>query len=163
MLRIAPLFAAALLMTASLLTPHPALGQDPFCDTHACIPNFENGTGSIVQCNDGMWSHSGGQPGACSDHGGVKDSSSNSGGSTSAVTAGDVQRGSDYRDPDYFNQQPPDVYSGGTFPAAAPAFIQNVQGVQQQQTGFGAAPTNAPQLLTGVVIRPPSTGDGGLR
>lgn len=41
-----------------------------FCDTHACIPSFSKGTGYIVQCNDGMWSHSGGRPGACSDHGG---------------------------------------------------------------------------------------------
>ena len=41
-----------------------------FCSTHSCIPNFPNGTGYIVQCNDGMWSHSGGRPGACSGHGG---------------------------------------------------------------------------------------------
>jgi hypothetical protein len=41
-----------------------------FCSTHNCIPNFPNGTGYIVQCNDGMWSHSGGRPGACSQHGG---------------------------------------------------------------------------------------------
>ena len=41
-----------------------------FCSTHDCIPNFDNGTGYIVQCNDGMWSHSGGRPGACSYHGG---------------------------------------------------------------------------------------------
>ncbi len=41
-----------------------------FCDTHACIPNFYNGGGYIVQCADGMWSHSGGEPGACSYHGG---------------------------------------------------------------------------------------------
>jgi hypothetical protein len=41
-----------------------------FCSTHACIPNFTNGTGYIVQCADGEWSHSGGRPGACSGHGG---------------------------------------------------------------------------------------------
>lgn len=41
-----------------------------FCDTHACIPNFGNGRGYIVQCTDGMWSHSGGMQGACADHGG---------------------------------------------------------------------------------------------
>jgi hypothetical protein len=41
-----------------------------FCSTHDCIPNFLNGRGSIVQCADGTWSHSGGIPGACSDHGG---------------------------------------------------------------------------------------------
>jgi hypothetical protein len=41
-----------------------------FCSTHACIPNFPNGSGTIVQCADGDWSHSGGLSGACSDHGG---------------------------------------------------------------------------------------------
>ena len=35
------------------------------------IPNYENGTGSRVQCADGMYSQSGGRPGACSGHGGV--------------------------------------------------------------------------------------------
>jgi hypothetical protein len=35
------------------------------------IPNYENGTGYRVQCADGMYSHSGGRPGACSGHGGV--------------------------------------------------------------------------------------------
>src|ERR1700733_6735271 len=41
-----------------------------FCSTHQCIENFPNGSGSIVQCADGKWSHSGGRSGACSDHGG---------------------------------------------------------------------------------------------
>lgn len=41
-----------------------------FCTTHACIPNFPNGNGYIVQCADGEWSHSGGLSGACSYHGG---------------------------------------------------------------------------------------------
>jgi len=35
------------------------------------IPNYENGTGYRVQCEDGTYSHSGGRPGACSWHGGV--------------------------------------------------------------------------------------------
>lgn len=48
--------------------PHPVLS---FCDTHACIPSFYDGNGYVVQCADGMWSHSGGEPGACSYHGGV--------------------------------------------------------------------------------------------
>ena len=43
-----------------------------FCSTHSCIANFPNGNGTIVQCNDGAWSHSGGLSGACSDHGGEK-------------------------------------------------------------------------------------------
>jgi hypothetical protein len=46
--------------------------QSSFCDTHACIPNFYNGSGYVVQCNDGMWSHSGGEPGACSYDGGER-------------------------------------------------------------------------------------------
>jgi hypothetical protein len=51
--------------------PSPSGG--PFCDTNTCIDNFENGTGYIVQCADGEWSHSGGRPGACSYHGGETD------------------------------------------------------------------------------------------
>ena len=49
----------------------PAPTQD-FCDSHYCIPNFNGGSGVIVQCNDGSWSHSGGNQGACSWHGGVE-------------------------------------------------------------------------------------------
>jgi hypothetical protein len=46
--------------------------EDPsFCDTHDCIPNFDNGNGSVVQCADGAYSHSGGIQGACSHHGGI--------------------------------------------------------------------------------------------
>jgi hypothetical protein len=41
-----------------------------FCSTHPCIDNFDDGVGYIVQCADGMWSHSGGRSGACSYHGG---------------------------------------------------------------------------------------------
>lgn len=41
-----------------------------FCSTHACIPSFPNGDGTIVQCADGQWSHSGGGAGVCSGHGG---------------------------------------------------------------------------------------------
>jgi hypothetical protein len=41
-----------------------------YCDTHRCIANYDNGRGYVLECNDGEWSHSGGQPGACSGHGG---------------------------------------------------------------------------------------------
>jgi hypothetical protein len=52
--------------------PDPGVEEDPgFCDTHDCIPNFDNGNGSVVQCADGTYSHSGGIQGACSHHGGV--------------------------------------------------------------------------------------------
>jgi hypothetical protein len=44
---------------------------DDFCETHVCIPNFDEGVGSIVQCADGTYSHSGGIQGACSWHGGI--------------------------------------------------------------------------------------------
>jgi hypothetical protein len=44
--------------------------DEQFCSTHQCIENFPNGSGYIVQCVDGEWSHSGGLSGACSDHGG---------------------------------------------------------------------------------------------
>jgi hypothetical protein len=44
-----------------------------FCTTHECIPSFDEGNGSIVKCEDGEWSHSGGLPGACSWHGGETD------------------------------------------------------------------------------------------
>jgi hypothetical protein len=47
-----------------------ASGETDFCSTHACIDNFDNGVGYIVQCADGMWSQSGGRSGACSYHGG---------------------------------------------------------------------------------------------
>jgi hypothetical protein len=47
----------------------PAPQDDPsFCDYAQCIPNFDQGTGTIVMCADGQWSHSGGQSGACSGH-----------------------------------------------------------------------------------------------
>jgi hypothetical protein len=45
--------------------------DEGFCDDHECIPNYDEGTGSTVQCADGSYSHSGERPGACSYHGGV--------------------------------------------------------------------------------------------
>lgn len=51
----------------------PGTGGGSFCDSHTCIDNFDEGTGYIVQCNDGEWSQSGGRPGACSYHGGESD------------------------------------------------------------------------------------------
>ena len=43
-----------------------------FCATHQCIASFAEGHGTIVQCADGEWSHSGGRPGVCSRHGGPR-------------------------------------------------------------------------------------------
>jgi hypothetical protein len=56
--------------------PQPAPSGSSFCDTHACIPNFDNGNGYPVECADGMWSDSGGVQGACSGHGGELGNSS---------------------------------------------------------------------------------------
>jgi hypothetical protein len=50
-----------------------------FCSSHTCIANFPNGSGTVVECNDGQWSHSGGLSGACSHHGGENASSASAG------------------------------------------------------------------------------------
>lgn len=51
----------------------PATGTPAdFCTTHTCIASFAEGHGTIVQCADGEWSHSGGLPGVCSRHGGAR-------------------------------------------------------------------------------------------
>jgi hypothetical protein len=52
----------------------PASSTTPsgFCATHRCIASFSTGRGSIVQCADGEYSHSGGLPGVCSRHGGPR-------------------------------------------------------------------------------------------
>lgn len=65
-------------VTASAPPPAPTedvgstshAGDAQFCSTHSCIPNFPNGNGTVVQCVDGEYSHSGGLSGACSGHGG---------------------------------------------------------------------------------------------
>jgi hypothetical protein len=42
-----------------------------FCSVFACIPSFWNQTnGYVIQCKDGVMSHSGGVRGSCSSHGG---------------------------------------------------------------------------------------------
>ncbi len=41
-----------------------------FCTYFSCINNFENGTGYVEECSDGMYSRSGGRSGSCSHHGG---------------------------------------------------------------------------------------------
>jgi hypothetical protein len=40
------------------------------CGYFACIPNFSNGHGYMVECNDATYSMSGGIQGACSHHSG---------------------------------------------------------------------------------------------
>jgi hypothetical protein len=47
---------------------HAEDGQ--FCSERSCIPNFPDGNGTVVECTDGKYSHSGGLSGACSYHGG---------------------------------------------------------------------------------------------
>jgi hypothetical protein len=51
--------------------PTTTASASDFCSSHPCITGFDSGTGSIVKCGDGLWSHSGGVSGACSHHGGV--------------------------------------------------------------------------------------------
>ena len=41
-----------------------------FCAYFACIGNFWNGSGYVMECKDGMYSKSGGHQGSCSYHGG---------------------------------------------------------------------------------------------
>ncbi|HWL37647.1 MAG TPA: hypothetical protein VNQ77_15785 [Frankiaceae bacterium] len=42
-----------------------------FCDYFDCIASFwESTNGYVMQCDDGMFSHSGGRQGSCSHHGG---------------------------------------------------------------------------------------------
>jgi hypothetical protein len=60
----------SLLVTSAVSPPPPPPAAPGFCTTHSYIPRFYDGTGYIVQCTDGMWSHSGGLSGACSYHGG---------------------------------------------------------------------------------------------
>jgi hypothetical protein len=42
------------------------------CNYFDCIPNFSNGRGYMVQCNDSMFSMSGGLRGTCSYHNGER-------------------------------------------------------------------------------------------
>lgn len=42
-----------------------------FCSYFSCISSFWKGDQYIIQCNDGMYSKSGGERGSCSRHGGV--------------------------------------------------------------------------------------------
>jgi hypothetical protein len=50
-----------------LITSPPA----DICLYFECIPNFDNGSGYMVECHDTMYSMSGGRQGACSYHDGV--------------------------------------------------------------------------------------------
>jgi hypothetical protein len=44
---------------------------DSFCDYFDCIPSFWDSTnGYVMECDDSMYSHSGGRSGSCSHHGG---------------------------------------------------------------------------------------------
>ena len=48
------------------------LGDGAFCSAHQCIANFPQGRGTVTECADGEWSHSGGLPGVCNRHGGPR-------------------------------------------------------------------------------------------
>jgi len=47
-------------------------GDAKFCEEHTCIGSFTTEPGTVVECSDGTYSHSGGIGGACSHHEGVK-------------------------------------------------------------------------------------------
>jgi hypothetical protein len=52
--------------------PEPSVPEDSAAlPDNGNIPNYDKGNGYRVQCNDGMYSQSGGIQGACSGHGGV--------------------------------------------------------------------------------------------
>jgi hypothetical protein len=70
---VAPTRAPAERPLAPAASGTPQASTPPgFCTTHRCIPSFYEGRGTIVQCADGQWSHSGGRPGVCSRHGGPR-------------------------------------------------------------------------------------------
>jgi hypothetical protein len=48
---------------------NPASG---ICNYFPCVADFWNGGGYLEVCNDGVYSLTGGRPGACSQHGGEK-------------------------------------------------------------------------------------------
>jgi hypothetical protein len=51
--------------SGSVITSPPS----NFCAYFACIPSFwTNTNGYVEECLDGLYSHSGGQPGSCSHH-----------------------------------------------------------------------------------------------
>lgn len=47
--------------------------DEEFCEQNDCIGDFESEDGTIVECEDGSYSHAGGISGACSDHGGERE------------------------------------------------------------------------------------------
>ncbi len=51
--------------------PDPNNPPRGFCNSHVCGPGFSRGTGSAVECADGVWTKKGGQPGACRNDGGL--------------------------------------------------------------------------------------------
>ena len=53
-------------MAGSLITNPPS----NFCSYFACISSFWNGSGYVIECQDGNYSKSGGRSGECSRHGG---------------------------------------------------------------------------------------------
>jgi hypothetical protein len=67
-------------------------GSGP-CDGNPCIGDWQKEEaegGTVVQCNDGAWSHAGGLSGACSDHGGESTSSSTNAANATPSSTGPV-------------------------------------------------------------------------
>ena len=68
-------------------------GATGFCASHRCVGDFSHQHGSVVECVDGTWSHLGGLPGACSDHGGERGGGGESGTDTGGLSGGAASGG----------------------------------------------------------------------
>jgi hypothetical protein len=87
----APARKCVAIVVIALLVAGCGSQANGFCAKHRCIPNFSNGSGYVVQCQDGMWSHSGGRSGACSGHGGEQVDEYAPAGSSSSDGTGRVE------------------------------------------------------------------------
>ena len=56
--------------TPTIEASPPIDATESSCSTHGCSPTYPTGKGTIIECKDGTYSHSGGRRGACSHHGG---------------------------------------------------------------------------------------------
>ena len=60
----------------TVITPTPTLDTGLVCSDQGCksiysdVPTYSVGSGSVIECRDGTYSHAGGRRGACSYHGG---------------------------------------------------------------------------------------------
>jgi hypothetical protein len=132
----------------TVVPPPPPPPPAGFCDSHSCIPSFDAGVGYIVECADGMWSHSGGRPGACSDHGGetsntAPDQSGGSGGSVPPQTSSSP-------DTSGMTQCDPNIYAGANTSCPFAENVFRAVAASYQQNGG--------QIPSSVTATSPTTG-----